>query len=536
MLINRQEKKKEPPRYMKQEFYFRSGVDPLKEEEYIEAEYRTALAEYRKVIMQRDLLRKEISKYSEILEEKEGYTAALNMYLDDKDDTTQEESKMKKDLTFLESFMLERESELHETRAMLNPIVAGTLKTEKQNLLNDIQKLETCLEEKVNGDVETLNQLCACYCSEQYFRNKELELKYSIVKKKNKYLRDTISEIKRTIDSLPSISIDNSSNSVNQRNSMLALLNKKCDILRAKYIQRSRGEKHSQYINLLFSYIEELNDRMRDLGFDESELTDISAIKEAFTREYDDVAEKSTKYRTESREQRKEEKRKRSEQLYAEDQKRVRRQKKELEKVRKREKERRERERKQLIEQKMKESEDLIREIEARGIKSARNNSYYGEYNPEPPRQPKSGRAPRRAIKNGGQPTNHHRDSTSPIHDTDQNGSDLAQGEDDFDSLSETNENKSDPKRSEAGSGSRDNHAFAHEGEDNFEFTNKKSDEHDDFESTNKSDEKPDSSDNGTSNRNPHNSTHNDDYGGEHSPTSKNGHSEPDSNNDFESD
>lgn len=277
--------KRPPSRATKQEFYWRGG-DSLHEREYLRDEFKKAMVDYKKAQMEYKSVEQELKKANEQLSEKEKYTNALASYLDSDAEGGNQEQEYKKQLGELEIEIGKAEGELSDARAVHHPAVSSGLQKDKAYMMIEIQRLKKTLDLRKEQQAEDKKQLAACVVSQKYQNAIELEGIVEKLSRKRAFLRSQVNKNKQEFDKLTS------QQQSQQRGVQPASKDdKQCvmDVAELELIsnrmnerQQRRPNKWNMDVNRYLRYIEELNDRMRELGL-ESEVVDVEALREKYT-------------------------------------------------------------------------------------------------------------------------------------------------------------------------------------------------------------------------------------------------------------
>ena len=181
--------KKQSSQYAKPDFYWRGG-NVLREKEYLNDEYKKALAEYRRAELELKQVERECSDASQILNERDKYTSALANFLDADAEGGQTEIYKKQQLRKYEAEIKEVEQELIEARAVCHPAVASGLQKEKAYLLIEIQRNLKAIDLAEEQHEIAKRQLAACTVSNKYRQALGLEGQLQELTSKKNYLRN----------------------------------------------------------------------------------------------------------------------------------------------------------------------------------------------------------------------------------------------------------------------------------------------------------------------------------------------------------
>ena len=260
--------KKPTSQHTKPEFYWRGG-NALQEREYLADEYKKALAEYRKVEFEYRQLERECAEKSQVLNEREQYTSALANYLDADAEGGQAEQDIKKQLAELETDIQESEIELQEAKQVHHPAVASGLSKEKAYLLIEMQRntkaIDLANEQHENG----VKQLAACMVSSKYKNACDLEAQRSELVSKKNFLRSQVNKYKKEFDITKPCPTQQSSEAKMQRSVLSPQVDLDIVLERGEEKKQRRNKKYGNRISRIIDQIEELNERMMDLGMDD---------------------------------------------------------------------------------------------------------------------------------------------------------------------------------------------------------------------------------------------------------------------------
>jgi hypothetical protein len=275
----------------KQETYYWRGGDVLREKEYLIDEFKKATEEYRLRESELKQVESELREAEETLREREEYTNALAGFLDSDAEGGQQESYFKKRLAFIECEISEAESELQETRAVHNPAVSSGLQKEKAYLIIDNQRLYKAIELAVEEYENSKRQTAACMASNKYDTVFELEGRLQELQRKKGFLRQLVSQKKKDFDSTRPIAPSQSSESRTERNILISGSDTELVVQRQEERRQRNPKKWDHRLNRLIEFIEELNDRLFDLGLDE-DVVDTSSLRSSYLSKSSDEQDK----------------------------------------------------------------------------------------------------------------------------------------------------------------------------------------------------------------------------------------------------
>ena len=276
--------KRPASRATRQEFYWRGG-DSLHEREYLRNEYKKAMVDFKKAQMEYKSVEQELKKANEQLSEKEKYTNALASYLDSDAEGGNQEQEYKRQLGELEVEIGKAESELSDARAVQHPAVSSGLQKDKAYMMIEIQRLKKALDLRDEQEAEDKKQLATCVVSQKYQNALQMEGIVEKLSRKRAFLRSQVNKNKQEFDKLTSQAPAQSRNAqpVNKEDKQCVVDVAELELINNRIAERQqrRPNKWNMEISRQLRYIEELNERMRDLGM-ESDVVDVEALREKY--------------------------------------------------------------------------------------------------------------------------------------------------------------------------------------------------------------------------------------------------------------
>lgn len=272
--------KQRAPSNVKQQTYWRGG-DSLKEKEYLMDEYRHALTDYRKAEFDLKQVENEYKEAQETLREREEYTSALANYLDSDAQGGQQESEYKKRLAELEQEIKQAELELQQVKAVHHPAVASGLQKEKAYLLIENQRTAKAIDLACEQGSMTNKQLAACMASNKYRNAKELEGKQQELTRKRAYLRGFVNRVKKEFDGMRPVGGPQTDEARVQRAALVPKVEIDEILRREEEKKQRRPKKWENRLARMIDDIEDLNDRMIDLGM-EDQIVDVDALRQKY--------------------------------------------------------------------------------------------------------------------------------------------------------------------------------------------------------------------------------------------------------------
>lgn len=295
------------------EFHWRGG-DVLKEKEYINAEYKKTLSEFRKFVMIKQQLEKELEAATADLEEKQGYSDALQSFMNGTEQSGKE-YELKQKLDQLHNEIQQKSQELAEMSECQNPAAVAALSKENGTLLVEGQRNVKLI---ANSDAQTdtiIRQLAACTISDQYQYACQLETSMMRENRHKTVLRQLVTSLKGSYDMTQKVMPSKTDYSQKLREYLTDAINIKSAMKDAQFNYRYDVEDHNMHIKALISQIEELNSRLDDLKLEDYKI-DIEELNKQFP------PKRPTEATKEEVEQRRKDKQERHDSLLQEDRRR----------------------------------------------------------------------------------------------------------------------------------------------------------------------------------------------------------------------
>ena len=271
--------KRPPSQYAKPEFYWRGG-DVLKEQEYLQSEYNKLLVEKFKADEELQQAQQQVAESRSVLKEREGYSEALAGFLETDADSALEENRLKKELSQLESQIKDAEAELEIYTSQFPINVFSALNKERAYYLLETQKSEKTYKNSVSEGDLNRNNLAKCMVSQRYRKGLALEFKVDKTLKKRNYLRQMVSKAKSENDRVvPPRNLIQTPDGKEERRVLSNGIDTKLAIAVSEEKLQRHPVKYRAQLEHLLKQIEDLNDRMNDVGCD-SGLVDIDKLRE----------------------------------------------------------------------------------------------------------------------------------------------------------------------------------------------------------------------------------------------------------------
>jgi hypothetical protein len=271
--------RKESSQYRQEAYYWRGG-DALREREYLADEYKRALVEFRRAESDLRSVECDVRQASELLHEREEYTRALANFLDSDAAGGQNESSLKRRLAALEGEIRDAEAELQEARAVHHPAIASGLQKEKAYLLIENQRCAKAINIAEEQHGTSLRQLAACTVSRRYRSALDLEWRTNDLTLKNTFLRQAVSHLKKLFDATrPVIATAATSDAKSERAALVTQVELEEAINRLEEKRQRRPRKWDIKLRRTIDAIDELNERMKDLGL-RDDLVDTDTLRQ----------------------------------------------------------------------------------------------------------------------------------------------------------------------------------------------------------------------------------------------------------------
>jgi hypothetical protein len=257
---------KKPTGKYKQEPYYWRGGDVLREREYLADEFKKALTEYRRAEFELKQVESELQQASECLHEREEYTSALANFLDSDAEGGHLEYAYKKRLASLEEEIRQAEAELQEARAIHHPAVASGLQKEKAYLMIENQRTSKSIDLSEEQCENAKKQLAACTVSNKYRSALDLERKAIDLSRKKAFLRQRVNEKKKEFDATRPVAAPQTKGARQERSALLPQVELAEALARVEEKKQRRPKKWEFRLMRMIDQIEELNDRLTDIG------------------------------------------------------------------------------------------------------------------------------------------------------------------------------------------------------------------------------------------------------------------------------
>jgi hypothetical protein len=266
-----------PGQHRAPEFYWRGG-DVLKEQETLRDERRDALAALRRAEARLAGATQDAAEAAALLAHREGYTAALGAFVDADVSGAARESELKRYLAGLERRIFEGAGRLEELRRVQNPAVVAQVQKELASYLVQIQQTEKTRRNYVDKQVEAKRQIAACTVHARYREALLLAHRLAYVRAKNTRMRVLVAAAKIAFEELrPALAPVDAASRAERARLKAGQAN---HVTRVRNEERvaARPRKQRGQIEHFLRQIEELNDRLRDIGLGDAAV-DTAALR-----------------------------------------------------------------------------------------------------------------------------------------------------------------------------------------------------------------------------------------------------------------
>lgn len=270
-----------PSQYRRPEFYWRGG-DPLKEREYLIDEYKKAMIELKKAQMEHRQMEEQVQEAEEVLREREGYTNALADFLEGDSKASREEADLKKEAADLERQIKESREELAQLRERQNPLIQAQLNKERSYLLVEIQRANQGVVFAKNRTDEAKRQLAACVVNQRYRNGIELQEKELKAIRKQNRLKKEVKQTKSEQAQMKAGPVLVSDDSRDERSKWFDIADGKLRLIHERGRLARKPQKQKREIEFLIAQIEELNERMAEIGMGPDEQQDVVDLRSRY--------------------------------------------------------------------------------------------------------------------------------------------------------------------------------------------------------------------------------------------------------------
>jgi hypothetical protein len=178
--------------------------------------------------------------------------------------------KLKDILTALESEIIELQDQLTEIKGLHNPVAPAALQKEKAYYLIEIQRGTQEVAQNKEMSQERRRQIASCTAHPRYRRFLELGNEINRLSQKKLGLRQIVSQAQIQMQDLPVFVIPVDEDSRKERDALRRNIETKVHLLRMDERRKARSGKKRRELRFLIREIEEMNDRMRDVGLGKS--------------------------------------------------------------------------------------------------------------------------------------------------------------------------------------------------------------------------------------------------------------------------
>jgi hypothetical protein len=269
--------KRAPSQFRTPEFYFRGG-DILKEQEYLREEVRKARAEWQSSKRRLDQLDLDVADATEVLRQREGYTQALASYLEQDVSSAQQEIELKSQLVQLEADIEELQNHLSEVKSKHNPAAPASLQKETGYYLIEIQRGQQEIRQNNELSDERRRQIAACTVHPSYRKALSLEAEIDRLSTKRHNIQLLVQTAHAKMESYRPVMQREDGESRGERNVLRKNIRTRINFARMKERKGAREQKRRARLMWMLTEIEELNERMLDVGLD-AEVVETSELR-----------------------------------------------------------------------------------------------------------------------------------------------------------------------------------------------------------------------------------------------------------------
>lgn len=295
----KQFEKRPPSQFQQAKFYFRGG-DVLREQEYLQEQYKKALSDYRAAQQNLKFIENQVRDATDVLADQEGYTNALASFLEADAESSKKEVAMKQRLRELESEIEQSNQEISVIKATQNAATLAILQKERAYYLIEIQRGYKMIENYNSQNINSVKQIAACTINKKYRDALDLEYQLNKTNQKKNYLKHQLQKVKNDFDSKRRIIPGSDSESKLIRAAMLANIEPKIQLIRLQECEERRKTKHEQHIDNLINQIEELNERMIEIGIEDEQIETGELRTRCINEDYSDVEEEDKEQKDET--------------------------------------------------------------------------------------------------------------------------------------------------------------------------------------------------------------------------------------------
>jgi hypothetical protein len=266
MTVHRASLAKRPPgQFRVPPFYWRGG-DVLTEQEFLREEYRSALAELRSVQQRLHLVNADVSEAASVLREREGYTNALAAFLEQDVSCAKQETELRETLRQIEGEIESVHARLTALREEQNPAAAGALRKEHAYYWIEIQRGQQEIQTGIDKANEAKRQMAACMVNRRYRDAIRIGEEYRRLGEKGKRLRVVTRKAQLQFQAMQPTTPLQDAESREEREALRRNLDAAMELMKMEDRRARRKAKRRAQLAFWIGQIEELNDRMRDIG------------------------------------------------------------------------------------------------------------------------------------------------------------------------------------------------------------------------------------------------------------------------------
>lgn len=285
----KQFERRPPSQFQQSKFYFRGG-DVLREQEYLQDQYKKALADYRAAELSLKHIENQVQDATDVLNDQEGYTTALASFLEADTESSKKEIAMKQRLRELESEIDQYNQALTTVKATQNAAALAVLQKEKAYYMIEIQRGNKMIENYNTQNSNAIKQIAACTINKKYRDALDLEYQLNKTNQKKNHMKRLVQKLKNEFDSTRRVIPHSDSEARAIRSAMQANIEPKILLMREQEREERRKVKHEQHIDNLINQIEELNQRMIEIGMEEEDQIETDELrKRCINEDYSDT-------------------------------------------------------------------------------------------------------------------------------------------------------------------------------------------------------------------------------------------------------
>jgi hypothetical protein len=221
---------------------------------------------------------RQVADATAVLHERDGYTAALAVFLEQDVSASKQESEMKVELRSLEAQISDLQARLEACKALQNPAHAAYRVKEKGFYVIEIQRYQASIHLSREGAQQAKRQIACCVVHPRYRTGIALAAQTQKLLRKQKRLRAILGSTHKEFQKLKPERPLADDNSKKEREASRMAIDDHMKLLRAKERKDVRAEKHRTHLEGLLRQIEELNSSLGDIGL-EQQIVDVDGLR-----------------------------------------------------------------------------------------------------------------------------------------------------------------------------------------------------------------------------------------------------------------